>query len=136
MKVRLQIIIKQFCFYFCHDVNDIEQSCILNELIFKEIEITNNKENKDNEKIIYVPLIPKIEGKILLKVLFKFEEERTMNDYEIQRYIIILDVHDSFSFNIKETVHKYISDSIHADLDVLCNINNHENKEFQLEELI
>ena len=130
------IIIKQFCFYFCDDANDIEQSCILNELIFKEIEITNNKENKDNEKIIYVPLIPKIEGKILLKVLFKFEEERTMNDYEIQRYIIILDVHDSFSFNIKETVHKYISDSIHADLDVLCNINNHENKEFQLEELI
>ena len=42
---------------------------------------------KNNEKIVYVPLIPKKEGKILLKVLFKFEEERTMNDYEIQRFI-------------------------------------------------
>ena len=130
------INIKQFCFYFYDDINDIEQSCILNEIIYKEIEITNHKENKDNEKIIYVPLIPKKEGQIFLKVLFKFEEERTMNDYEIQRFIIAINVKNSFCFNIKEIVHKYISDSIHADLDVICNINKTEKGDFDLEELI
>ena len=127
------IKIKQFCFYFYDDVNDIEQSCILNELIYKEIEITNNK---DNEKIIYVPLIPKKEGKIFLKVLFKFEEEKTINDYEIQRFVIVLNVKNSLCFNIKEIVHKYISDFIHADLDVICNINQSEEDDFHLEELL
>ena len=113
------IKIKHFCFYLYDDNNDIEQSCILNELIYKEIEISNNKENKDNEKIIYVPLIPKKEGKIFLKVLFKFEEEKTINDYEIQRFVIVLNVQNSFCFNIKEIVHKYISDFIHADLMIM-----------------
>ena len=130
------IKIKQFCFYLYDDNNDIEQSCILNELIYKEIEISNNKENKDNEKIIYVPLIPKKEGKMFLKVLFKFEEEKTINDYEIQRFVIVLNVQNSFCFNIKEIVHKYISDFIHADLNVICNINQTDDNDFPLEELI
>ena len=129
------IIIKQFCFYFSDGVNEIEQSCILSELIYKEIEISNNKENKNNEKIIYVPLIPKKEGKILLKVLFKFEEERTMNDYEIQRFIILLNVQDSFCFNIKDIVNKFDSETIQADIDIYSCINNNNN-DFPLENLI
>ena len=127
------IIIKQFCFYFSDGENDLEQSCLLSELIYKEIEIINNKENKNNQKIIYVPLIPKKEGKLLLKVLFKFEEERTMIDYEIQRFTIILNVLDSFCFNLKEIVNKYDSDSIKADIDFLC---YNSNNEFPLENLI
>ena len=130
------IIIKQFCFYFNDDENDIEQSCLLSELIYKEVEITNNKENKDNEKIVYVPLIPKKIGKTLLKVLFKFEEERTMIDYEIQRFIIILDIQDSFYFNYKEIVNKYDSDFIKADLDMLCYLGNYNGNNFALEKLL
>ena len=130
------IIIKQFCFYFSDDANDFEQSCILSELIYKELEISNIKENKNNEKIIYVPLIPKKEGKTLLKILFKFEEERTMIDYEIQRFIILLDVQESFCFNIKEIVNKYDSDTIIADIDIYSCINNYNNENFPLEDLI
>ena len=130
------IIIKHFCFYLFDDSKDIEQSCLMSELIFKEIEISNNKENKNNEKIIYVPLMPKKEGKILIKILFKFEEERTMIDYEIQRFIIILDVYDSFFFDIKENVHKFISDSILADLDVFFRLNTYNKNCSSLEKLI
>ena len=127
------IKIKQFCFYLSDDSKDIEQSCILSELIFKEIEISNNKENKNNEKIIYVPLLPKKEGKTLLKIVFKFEEDKVMSDYEIQRFIVVLDVYDSFSVNIKEIVRKYDSDSILADLDLLCSFYNNN---FPLEKII
>jgi hypothetical protein len=127
------IKIKQFCFYLSDDSKGIEQSCILSELIFKEIEISNNKENKNNEKIIYVPLLPKKEGKTLLKILFKFEEDKVMSDYEIQRFIVVLDVHDSFSVNIKEIVRKYDSNSILADLDLLCSFYNNN---FPLEKII
>ena len=130
------ITIKHFCFYLFDDSKDIEQSCLMNELIFKEIEISNNKENKNNEKIIYVPLMPKKEGKIFIKILFKFEEERTMIEYEIQRFIINLDVIDSFSLDIKEIVHKQISDSIQADLDVFFRLNNNNNNCSPLEKLI
>ena len=129
------IIIKQFCFYFSDDENDIEKSCILNEIIFKELEISNNKENKNNEKILYVPLIPKKLGKILLKVLFKYEEEKTMTDYEIQRFIIILNVQDSFSFNVKEIVNKYDSNFILADIDIYSCINYYNN-DYTLDNLI
>ena len=56
-----------------------------------------------------------IEDKILL---FEITEEldhhqtekiRNRADYEIQRFIIILNVQDSFNFNIKEIVNKYDS---------------------------
>ena len=129
------IIIKQFCFYFSDGENNIEKSCILNEIIFKEKEITNNKENKNNEKILYVPIIPKKVGKTLLKVLFKFEEEKTIIDHEIQRFIIILNVQDSFNFNVKEIVNKYDSDSILADIDIYSCINNYNN-DYPLDNLI
>ena len=68
--------------------------------------------------------------------MFKFEEEKTINDYEIQRFVIVLNVQNSFCFNIKEIVHKYISDFIHADLNVICNINQTDDNDFPLEELI
>ena len=129
------INIKHFCFYFSDDTHDIEQSCILSELLFKEIEISNNKENKNNEKVIYVPLIPKKVGKTFVKILFKFEEERTYIDYEIQRFIIILNIKESFSFNFKEIINKYESNIIKADLDLLCSINNY-NDNFSLENLL
>jgi hypothetical protein len=99
------------------------------------MEISNIKENKNNEKIIYVPLIPKREGRTLLKILFKFEEERTMNDYEIQRFIIVLNVQDSFCFNIKDIVNKFDSETIQADIDIYSCINDYNNN-FPLENLI
>ena len=118
------IKIKHFCFYFNDDSNDVEESCLLNELIFKEFEITNEKNNKNNEKTIYVPLIPKKKGKIFIKILFKFEEEKTYIEHEIQRFLITLDVQDSFSINFKEIINKCQNEFILADLDMLCIINS------------
>ena len=123
------ISIKNFCFYFNDDSNNIEESCFLNELIFKEFEITNEKNNKNNEKTIYVPIIPKKKGKIFIKILFKFEEEKTYIDHEIQRFLIKLDVYDSFNINFKEIINKYQSEFILADLDMLCILNNTSDKE-------
>ena len=128
------INIKHFCFYLKDDSNDIEESCLLNELIFKEYEITNDKNNKNNEKIIFVPIIPKKKGKIFLKILFKFEEEKTYIDHEIQRYLIILNVEDSFSINFKEIINKSDPNFIYADLDMLCIANSYGNG-FPLEDI-
>ena len=122
------INIKNFCFYFNDDSNDIEETCLLNELIFKEYEITNDKNNDNNEKIIYVPIIPKKKGKILLKILFKFEEDKTYIDHEIQRYLITFNVEDSFNINFKEIINKTQKDLILADLDMVCIANNYNDK--------
>ena len=129
------INIKNFCFYFKDDSNDIEESCLLNELIFKEYEITNDKKNKNNEKVIFVPLIPKKKGKIFLKIVFKFEEDKTYIEHEIQRYLITLNVEDSFSINFKEIINKSQKDSIYADLDMLCITNSYDG-DFPLENLM
>ena len=86
------IQIKNFCFYFNDDSNNIEESCLLSNVIFREIEIPNDKQNKNNEKVIYVPIIP------------KKTEDKTYIDHEIQRYLIIFDVQDSFSFKFKEII--------------------------------
>ena len=121
------INIKNFCFYFNDDSNDIRESCLLSELIFKEFEITNDKQNKNNENIIYVPIIPKKKGKIFVKILFKFEEDKTYIDHEIQRYLITFDVKDSFSVNFKETIIKSSQDIITADIDMVSIVHNYNN---------
>ena len=129
------ISIKNFCFYFNDDSNDKNESCLLNELIFKEYEITNDKQNKNNEKIIYVPIIPKAKGKIFLKILFKFEEDKTYIDHEIQRYLVTFDVKDSFTVNFKETINKSHQELIIADIDMVCVVNNYNNNNSSLESL-
>jgi hypothetical protein len=123
------ISIKNFCFYFNDDSNNVEESCLLNELIFKEFEITNEKNNKNNEKTIYVPIIPKKKGTIFIKILFKFEEEKTYIDHEIQRFLVTIDVEDTFNVNFKEIINKYQSEFIMADLDMLCIMNNSSDKQ-------
>ena len=130
-----KINIKHFCFYFNDDSDNIEESCLLNNIIFKESEITNDKQNKNNEKIIYVPIIPKKNGKIFLKIVFKFEEEKTYIEHEIQRYLIILDVQDSFNYKFKEIINKSQSDLIWADLELLC-IEKDYNNNYPLEKLL
>ena len=120
-------IIKNFCFYFNDDSNDLEESCLLSDIIFKEFEITNDKQNNNNEKIIYMPIIPKKNGKIFIKILFKYEEDKTYIDHEIQRFLITLNVQDSFSINFKEIINRFQPDSIQADLDMLCITNNYSN---------
>ena len=114
------IVIKNFCFYFNDDSNNVEESCLLSELIFKDIEITSDKNNNNNEKTIYVPIVPKKKGKIFIKILFKFEEDKTYIDHEIQRYLITFNVQDSFSVNFKEIIQNSQPDSIIEDLDMLC----------------
>ena len=121
------IVIKNFCFYFNDDSNDIEESCLLNELIYKEIEIKNDKNNNNNEKIIYAPIVPKKKGKIFLKIIFKFEEDKTYIEHEIQRYLITINVEDSFSINFKEIFLKSQPDSIIANLEMLCFANKSKN---------
>ena len=129
------IIIKNFCFYFNDDSNNIEESCLLSNIIFKEYEITNDKKDKNNEKIIYIPIIPKKIGKIFIKIVFKFEEDKTYIDHEIQRFLLILDVQDSFNIKFKEIINKSQSDLIMADLDLLC-IEKDYNNNYPLEKLL
>ena len=67
------IKIKRFCFYFNDGIHnfkknnknniinkdDLSGNCFLNELIYKEIKVDNDKINGNNEKTIYVPLLPR-----------------------------------------------------------------------------
>ena len=66
--------------------------------------------------------------------MFKFEEEKTYIDHEIQRYLIILNVEDSFSINFKEIINKSDPNFIYADLDMLCIANSYGNG-FPLEDI-
>ena len=115
------IKIKSFCFYFDDD-NKNDNSYLLNNVIFKEIEIGNEKNN--NEKKIYVPLIPKKIGEIYIKIVFKFEEDKTYIDHEIQRFLIKLNVKDSFGIDIKETINKYQTDNIDFLFENIYTIDN------------
>ena len=74
-----------------------------------------------------MPIIPKKNGKIFIKILFKYEENKTYIDHEIQRFLITLNVQDSFNINFKEIINRFQPDSIQADLDMLCITNNYSN---------
>ena len=72
------------------------------------MEIVNDKNNGNNERTIYVPLLPRKKAEIFLKVLFKFEEDKTYNDNEVQRFLIRIKVKDSFNFVLKERINQFL----------------------------
>ena len=121
------INIKKFCFYFNDGIHnykendDIKNCCYLNEVIYKEMEIDNDK---NKEKIIYVPLIPRKRGDIFLKILFKYEEEKIYIDNEVQRFLIKLKIKESFNFNINESITQFLPSKIQFQLNSKCIINN------------
>ena len=132
------IKIKRFCFYFndgihnygSSNINKINQKddlngcCFLNEIIYKEIEIDNDRTNSNNEKIIYVPLLPRKRGDIFLKILFKFEEDKTYIDNEVQRFLVKIKVKDSFNFIFKESINQLLPSITQFQLNSICTIKN------------
>ena len=132
------IKIKRFCFYFNDGIHnygssninkinkndDLNGCCFLNEIIYKEIEIDNDKTNGNNEKTIYVPLLPRKRGDIFLKILFKFEEDKTYIDNEVQRFLIKIKVKDSFNFIFKESINKFLPSMTQFQLNSICTIKN------------
>ena len=132
------IKIKRFCFYFndgihnygSSNINKINQNddlngcCFLNEIIYKEIEIDNDRTDGNNEKTIYVPLLPRKRGDIFLKILFKFEEDKTYIDNEVQRFLIKIKVKDSFNFIFKESINQFLPSMTQFQLNSICTIKN------------
>ena len=132
------IKIKRFCFYFndgihnygSSNINKINQNddlngcCFLNEIIYKEIEIDSDRTNSNNEKIIYVPLLPRKRGDIFLKILFKFEEDKTYIDNEVQRFLVKIKVKDSFNFIFKESINQLLPSMTQFQLNSICTLKN------------
>ena len=132
------IKIKRFCFYFNDGIHnygssntnknyqndDLNGCCFLNEIIYKEIEIDNDKTNGNNEKTIYVALLPRKRGDIFLKILFKFEEDKTYIDNEVQRFLVKIKVKDSFNFIFKESINQFLSNMTQFQLNSICTIKN------------
>ena len=132
------IKIKRFCFYFNDGIHnygpsntnkgiqndDLNGCCFLNEIIYKEIEIDNDKTDGNNEKTIYVPLLPRKKGDIFLKILFKFEEDKTYIDNEVQRFLVKIKVKDSFNFIFKESINQFLSNMTQFQLNSICTIKN------------
>ena len=132
------IKIKRFCFYFNDGIHnygrtnitkknendDLNGCCFLNEIIYKEIEINNDKTKGNNEKIIYVPLLPRKKGDLFLKILFKFEEDKTYIDNEVQRFLIKIKVKDSFNFIFKERINQILPTITQFQLNSICTIKN------------
>jgi hypothetical protein len=132
------IKIKRFCFYFNDGIHnyknnnktkklikdDLGGNCFLNELIYKEIEIDNDKSSGNNEKTIYVPLLPRKKAEIFLKILFKFEEDKTYMDNEVQRFLIKIKVKDSFNFVFKESINQFLPSLTQFQLNSICTIKN------------
>ena len=120
------IKIKRFCFYFNDGIynygslhahknknhnDDLNGRCFLNVLIYKEKEIDNDRTDRKNEQTIYVPLLPRKKGDIFLKILFKFEEDKTYVDNEVQRFLVKIKVKDySFNFIFKESINQFLHD--------------------------
>ena len=145
------IKIKRFCFYFNDGIHnyknnnknnksikdDLSGNCFLNEIIYKEMEIVNDKENGNNEKTIYVPLLPRKKTEIFLKILFKFEEDKTYMDNEVQRFLIRIKVKDSFNFMLKERINQFLPSLTQFQLNSICTIKNNSSLEnFSLGEKI
>ena len=145
------IKIKRFCFYFNDGIHnyksnnknnksikdDLSGNCFLNEIIYKEMEIVNDKNNGNNERTIYVPLLPRKKAEIFLKVLFKFEEDKTYNDNEVQRFLIRIKVKDSFNFVLKERINQFLPSLTQFQLNSICTIKNNSSLEnFSLGEKI
>lgn len=132
------IKIKRFCFYFNDGIHnygpsnknkqnqndDLNGCCFLNEIIYKEIEIDNDKTDGKNEKTIYVPLLPRKKGDLFLKILFKFEEDKTYIDNEVQRFLIKIKVKDSFNFVFKESINQFLHSMTQFQLNSICTIKN------------
>ena len=132
------IKIKRFCFYFNDGIHnykntnknkkvikdDLSGNCFLNEIIYKEIEIDNDKSTGNNEKTIYVPLLPRKKAEIFLKILFKFEEDKTYMDNEVQRFLIRIKVKDSFNFVLKESINQFLPSLTQFQLNSICTIKN------------
>ena len=132
------IKIKRFCFYFNDGIHnygslnknkknindDLNGCCFLNEIIYKEIEIDNDKTDGNNEKTVYVPLLPRKRGDIFLKILFKLEEDKTYIDNEVQRFLIKIKVKDSFNFIFKESINKFLPAMTQFQLNSICTIKN------------
>ena len=132
------IKIKRFCFYFNDGIHnygptntnkknindDLNGCCFLNEVIYKEIEIDNEKTDGNNEKIVYVPLLPRKKGDIFLKILFKFEEDKTYVDNEVQRFLVKIKVKDSFNFVFKESINQFLPNLTQFQLNSICTIKN------------
>ena len=133
-----EIKIKRFCFYFNDGIHnygpsntnknnqndDLNGCCYLNEVIYKEIEIDNDKTDGNNEKTIYVPLLPRKKGDIFLKILFKFEEDKTYIDNEVLRFLVKIKVKDSFNFLFKESINQFLPTMTQFQLNSICTIKN------------
>ena len=132
------IKIKRFCFYFNDGIHnyknssknkkelkdDLSGNCFLNEIIYKEIEIDNDKTSGNNERTIYVPLLPRKKAEIFLKILFKFEEDKTYMDNEVQRFLVRIKVKDSFNFVLKESINQFLPSLTQFQLNSICTIKN------------
>ena len=132
------IKIKRFCFYFNDGIHnygpssanknnqndDLNGCCFLNEIIYKEIEIDNDKTDGKNEQTIYVALLPRKRGDTFLKILFKFEEDKTYVDNEVQRFLVKIKVKDSFNFIFKENINQFLSSMTQFQLNSICTIKN------------
>ena len=127
------IRIKRFCFYFNDGIHnftsgnkndDLNGCCFFNEIIYKEIEIGNDKTDGKNEKTLYVPILPRKKGDLFLKILFKYEEDKTFNDNEVQRFLVKIKVKDSFNFIFKEKIDQFLPHLTQFQLNSICTIKN------------
>ena len=126
IKNNSNIKIKRFCFFFNDNIsynsNKNNNRAVLTDYIFKEKNLFNEENN--NEITIYVPILPTKIGEIYVKILFKFEEERPLEDHEVRRFNIKLNVSESVIFNINENIDKIFSNKIQFSLGTIAYIKN------------
>ena len=131
--------IKRFCLFFEEEMAGVpslesssiktEANSVLCDYIYKEIELINNT-NK-NAITVYVPIVPRKQGDMYVKILIKFEEDTPFKDNEVKRYIIKLNINKSIVFDIDERLLKYTSNEHDSDiknmlfaLDTMAYIND------------
>ena len=131
--------IKRFCLFFEEEMAGVpslessstknEANSVLCDYIYKEIELSNH--NKQNAITVYVPIVPKKQGEMYVKILIKFEEDTPFKDNEVKRYIIKLNINKSIVFDIDERLLKYTSNEHNSDiknmlfaLDTMAYIND------------
>ena len=137
--------IKRFCLFFREDYENNyrsyslkSNSTVLLDHIYKEHELTNGK-----EVTIYIPIVPPTVGKIMVKILVKFEEDIIFKDNEVKRYLITINSRNSVNFKFEEKITTFDSNEDNPSLkktfftlDSLVNINNEQLRDLKIEDKV
>ena len=161
MTDKINVYQYQFLLYPIKIINNSKKFNVKKCTIFLDTIIINTKNNNNNNNFnnipltlfnyinfdinnkieeIFIPIFPLEKIKYVLKVLLKFHDEKKYNYIEIKRFIIEINVFDSFVLDINQEITNYEKDKtlnkldkIFFSLNVETNLNDLKNlKNFEI----